>query len=172
MLEKVKKGINKGLLSASVISSTYLEIGKIKGKMEKEKEEINQCFSELGNQIYELWKADSMDMSVIDNICKKIQSKETAVETYVQEIVRLEEEKERVLKKENRLDTETYIRCQTCGGKNARDGKFCVQCGSALPNISQDEEDNKKTCSCGAVCGSDAKFCTVCGKLLLEEDIK
>ena len=79
MLEKVKKGINKGLLSASVISSTYLEIGKIKGKMEKEKEEINQCFSELGNQIYELWKADSMDMSVIDNICKKIQSKERCV---------------------------------------------------------------------------------------------
>ena len=75
MLEKIKGSINKGLLSASVNSSTFFEIEKIKGKAEKEKSEIKQLFSELGKQVYELWKADHFDPTVINSICERVQGK-------------------------------------------------------------------------------------------------
>lgn len=51
MLEKVKVGINKGILSASVNSDVYLEMEKVKGRLVKEKGEIEQALNEMEKQI-------------------------------------------------------------------------------------------------------------------------
>lgn len=51
MLEKVKDGINKGILSASVNFGAYLEMEKVKGRLVKEKGEIEQTLNEMGKQI-------------------------------------------------------------------------------------------------------------------------
>lgn len=70
MLEKVKIGINKGILSASVNTGTYLEIEKIKGSVKTETAVIEESFNQLGKLIYNLWKTDNLDISEIDIPCK------------------------------------------------------------------------------------------------------
>ncbi|MBR9952053.1 hypothetical protein KE531_00160 [Eubacteriaceae bacterium Marseille-Q4139] len=171
MLEKIKGSINKGLLSASVNSSTFFEIEKIKGKAEKEKSEIKQLFSELGKQVYELWKADHFDPTVINSICERVQGKELTLDTYQKEIEHLEAERSRVLREANMQAEKSSASCPVCGATNTMGGKFCVHCGALLPDFSSNPKcGTKKICSCGATNSQSAKFCISCGKSLLEEE--
>lgn len=167
MLDKVKNGINKGILSASVNTSTYLEIEKIKGSVKTETAAIEESFNQLGKLIYGLWKTDNLDISEIDIPCKEIQEKEGMIQMYQNRIAQLEIERDRALGKTSNSSSPQRL-CPVCGAQNVATGKFCIQCGAELTTPSGSERIvSKKTCSCGAICNIDAKFCTSCGKTFL-----
>ena len=97
MLEKVKAGINKGILSASVSSGTYLEIEKIKGKIENEKKAVENALDVLGRNLYQHWKEKTLESLDIDQHCMNIESHYANIYSFQLHIKRLEEEKNKIL---------------------------------------------------------------------------
>ncbi|MCF2705353.1 zinc ribbon domain-containing protein [Enterocloster clostridioformis] len=165
MLERVKGEINKGILSASINTSTYLAIEKIKGNLKKEKVATEGAFNQLGKLIYELWKTGNLNISELDMPCEEIHEKETNIQMYQSKITQLELERDSILGKSN-SNVPLQKLCPVCRMQNVATGKFCIQCGTEFTTPLENEEtvNEKKFCSCGAVCNIDAKFCTSCGK--------
>lgn len=54
------------------------------------------------------------------------------------------------------------VRCHKCNRENARDAKFCSQCGTAL-------QKSKQCPRCGELNDPDAKFCDDCGTAFSEQ---
>lgn len=167
MLEKVKAGINKGILSASVSSGTYLEIEKIKGKIENEKKAVENALDVLGRNLYQHWKEKTLESLDIDQHCMNIESHYANIYSFQLHIKRLEEEKNKILGKDCTLVTETQqIICSKCGNPTPKNGKFCLQCGDELIKEEQENDENIKVCSCGNKCKNTDKFCIKCGSAL------
>jgi uncharacterized membrane protein YvbJ len=63
-------------------------------------------------------------------------------------------------------------KCSNCGSALSQDSKFCMRCGSPVPEKAEPETVKKKTqpdaselkCpSCGSALSQDSKFCSRCG---------
>ena len=118
MLEKVKAGINKSLVSANVNVSTFLEIEKVKAKIGKEKTGIQNSLNELGKHVFESWKMDSLDLSELIEKCQEIHLKEKLINDLQKEAEDIEAEKLRLLAKEKENASDSKIRCQRCRALN------------------------------------------------------
>ena len=59
------------------------------------------------------------------------------------------------------------IKCPNCGQKAKPTDKFCGECGTTLPQIIEENEEEIKVCpACGSVCNSGGQFCENCGSAL------
>lgn len=167
MLEKVKVGINKGILSASVRSGTYLEIEKVKGKIGIEKKAVESALDELGRNLYQHWKEGTLDNLDINQYCMNIEMHFANIDSFQLDIKSLEEEKNKILGKDSVLAREAQrVVCSKCGNLAPTNGKFCLQCGEELIKEEQQSDENIKICSCGNKCKSTDKFCMKCGSAL------
>ena len=170
MLERVKAGIIRGILSASVNSGTYLEIEKIKGKISNEEKSIETSIVELGQLVYEKWTIEQLDISELEERCRSIAEKQKNILAFQEEIQRLEVEKNRILGKENSTNSAvSTIPCAKCGTQNPASGKFCLQCGAEL-KAEAIADENTVLCSCGNKCKVTDKFCMKCGKVIQKEE--
>ncbi len=165
MLEKVKAGINKGILSASVNSGTYLEIEKIKGKISNEQRSIEASVVKLGEFVYEKWCQKKLEIEELEVYCQKLAEHHQNIRLFQEEIERLEAEKNRILGKEEAgVVSNSQVVCPTCGALTPSTGKFCLQCGNELKVESIQEE--RVICTCGNKCKPTDKFCIKCGRAL------
>lgn len=168
MFAKLKKNLDKSLVTVSVKSSTYLESEKLKAKIENLQADSAMQLQIMGNQIYDNWKGTKqIDDNYIHEVCKKVLDNETEITLYESKIQELLTEQEKILNTtamigtEGELEKEEGIRC-SCGYMNDENAKFCKVCGNKLekPAIV-----TKKVCPyCNTVIESEAKFCVECGK--------
>lgn len=161
MLEKLKKSIDRGVVAAGVQSTTYLESGKLRSKIDHVEAAIQQVKSELGQTVYENWKNGVDNTAYIEGVCGDIRSLEQEIEGYQAQIAALQAEKERVLNGGASAAGEVGgLRC-SCGQVNSADAKFCAGCGKPLEAPQQPAE---RVCvSCGGALAEDAQFCPNCG---------
>lgn len=55
-----------------------------------------------------------------------------------------------------------YKSCPACGMQNSLEARFCVNCGTAIPE--KGETETKKTCAvCGSAVSGDSYYCGNCG---------
>ena len=118
------------------------QVNTLKEQIEKNKEEIQSQYTDLGIAYYRIHGND--ETAEFQNICQEIASKYRAIEQMKQEILNLT------------LTEENAKICPECGSKNEKDSVFCGECGCKLP------EEN--VCpNCGAQVDEGAKFCIYCG---------
>lgn len=163
MLEKLKKNIDKGIVSVSVKSSAYLEGEKLKAKISNIREEMEDSLKQMGEQVYRTWKEKQViDEAYITEVCQRVLGKEEEAEGYMAQKEQLEAEKERILKRPGRLESlqaEQGCIC-SCGNVNEAGAKFCRFCGKKLEKA----EEELRTCpQCGSPLEKEAKFCVQCG---------
>ncbi|WP_151075055.1 zinc ribbon domain-containing protein [Flintibacter sp. KGMB00164] len=159
MLEKLRNSLDKGIVTIGVKSSTYLEIGKLKAKIEAVKSNVDKATFELGNSVFSYWVNNDgeIDCRRIEEACKNISELQREITRYQGAIEELEAEKARVLSGENGSLSSNTVTC-SCGQINEQGAKFCLQCGRALASAGL-------SCRfCGYTIEEGAKFCPNCGK--------
>lgn len=164
MIGRIKSGIDKGIASVGVRSSTYLETGKLKTKIETLVGDMEEAFKEMGKTIYVQWKEDTLKVESIETMCGHIKEMEEEVSSYQEQIERLEKERARLLERAEQGKKGATRTC-ACGYENEPSARFCVQCGNALSELSPQTEMH--VCpACGAQIRAGANFCVNCGSRL------
>ena len=159
MLEKIKKSIDRGIVSAGVQSSTYLETGKLRSKIDHLENAISQIKVELGQTVYANWKNGADNTAYIEDVGNRIRGLEQEIEDYQTKILELQAEKDRIISG-GTVEVQGTLIC-SCGQRNSADAKFCTGCGKPVEQTA--EQTGNFCANCGAVVSVDAKFCTNCG---------
>ena len=170
MIEKLKKGLDKSIVSITVKSSTYLEIEKLKAKVSNVEEQILKEKQNLGMDLFEQWKATGeINEDLIKTTFALILEQQKEIASYQEEIVKAEAEKDKILNEGSAPVQSTQpadgVVC-TCGTVNSKEAKFCKGCGKKLEEVKQEEvkTEEKKYCpSCHAPQDPGARFCGECG---------
>lgn len=166
MLGRIKDSIDKGIVSMSVKSSTYLETEKLKTKVENTTGKIKAASMEMGAAVYEQWKVGAVKMDYIETMCGHMKEMENEIAGYQAQIDKLEQEKAKILGEEENSKAGGCI-C-TCGYRSEPGANFCVHCGKPLPEPGKSSEQ-KKCPVCGMDAESDARFCIGCGNPFVQE---
>lgn len=169
MFGKIKESIDKGIVSVSVKSSTYLEIEKLKTKVGNTAGKMDIAASEMGAAVYSQWKSGSVNMEYIGTVCTYIKELEEEIAVYQAQIGQLEQEKVKILGGDEAVPGTAGcgngITC-ACGYVNEQGARFCINCGKPLLK-SEEPEDTTRACpSCGIEVERGARFCCGCGKPL------
>lgn len=159
MLERLKRGIDKSIVSVGVQSTTYLETGKLKNKIEHVQENIIRASNELGSTIFQQWKDGKISAEYLDTVCKAIREMELEIEGYENQIEALNAEKQKVLSGEISSVANTTV-C-SCGNRNELGAKFCTGCGKPVTKV--EEAETLRCSSCGSQMEPGTKFCSNCG---------
>lgn len=170
MLERFKSGLDKSLVSVGVSSSTYMEIGKLKAKIENAQKRKSEIVSELGIGVYAQWKEGEIRQEYMENVCIEAQKIELEIQSYENDIRGLEEERDKVLGKGgSQAEPQGKSLC-SCGQYVEVGAKFCAFCGKPIEAVRKEEiqPGGMVTCSCGTVNEAGARFCCGCGKPLSE----
>lgn len=169
MFGKIKESLDKGIITVSVKSSTYLEIEKLKTKVGNVTEKMNLASSEMGRAIYTQWKSGDVDQGYIEAVCGQMREMEEEIEGYQNQIEGLEQEKNKILGKggteRERPEADNGVAC-ACGCLNDAGARFCMQCGNELKASKEPEEAGRTCPSCGMETEAGARFCMGCGKPL------
>lgn len=139
---------------------------KLKSKINQNKTEIDNLYTEIGKKVYEKHvKQEDIDIkSELEEECTKIDVLSAEIETYLNEI----------------LECKNKKKCTNCFVEIDKDTKFCPSCGTKQPEILEKVEeetveisdDEKKCIKCSAILKSDSKFCQFCGAKQQEESVK
>lgn len=135
MFNRIKDSIDRGIVSVSVKSSTYLGVEKLKTKVENVTIELGNAAAEMGAAVYEQWKAGAVSMEYVENVCGHMKKLEEEIEEYQRQIQELEKEKQKILGGEgqgNVKQTEEQNNVCVCGLRNEAGARFCIQCGKPL----------------------------------------
>lgn len=155
---------------------------EVRKKQDEEKKllmELSEMFKELGEKVYEAEKGDWK--STYYASCMGIESKKNELE---------ELRRQKTVQKQmsicqscgNSVSDEALFcpscgnkiirnkadrKCPNCGQKAKATDKFCGECGTTLPQIIEENEEEIKVCpACGSVCNSGGQFCENCGSAL------
>lgn len=155
------KGISKKV--SDVAESTYKTVADKSGKLVEEaklklrtnelESDIEKIYIELGEAVYEQYKAGQDVGKEASKSCKQV---------------------EKMLKEIKKMDTKIlYMKnlrvCENCLDTIGVDNKFCPTCGEKQKAVKIKEEkkeevaENKVCPECETVHGLDVNFCTKCG---------
>lgn len=164
MFGRIKDSIDKGIISMSVKSSTYVETEKLKTKVENTAGKIKAASTEMGAAVYEQWKAGAVKMDYVETMCGHMKEMENEIAGYQAQIDKLEQEKAKILGADESTEIGIVKIC-TCGCANGSAAKFCVQCGKTLKGTNN-QTKNEVCPVCGMEREPGAKFCVGCGNPL------
>lgn len=95
-------------------SSDMVEITKLNGSISQEKEKIRKTYREIGEAVYEQYKAGN-DLGMGEK-CSQIGEYEAKIKELEQNI----------------LEIKNAMKCPSCGTEVTADTAFCPQCGAKL----------------------------------------
>lgn len=78
-LNKVGKTATAAANKAGNKASEMIEVGKLKGKISSQKQDINTAKRDIGEYCYELFKDEKIDDDRIKELCAKIEAAESAI---------------------------------------------------------------------------------------------
>lgn len=182
IIQKMKSELNKGVVTASVTSSTMIEVTKLNTFISGLKTSRNETLQQLGAFVYEVERKIRQDDSEAKKaLISKLIDTDQKIQEREEQIEKLKNDKAEILSGIGRstsqavsiaASTPTHIasqvRCAACGAALKVNGKFCGGCGSsmniAMPPQSEPYQDKEiRFCGCGEELRFDALFCGKCG---------
>lgn len=159
--KKVGASAEKTYAAAKDKSEKLIEEAKLNIIIADKESEIKEIYQEMGNIIYDSYKAGEKTAPKYVKKCKMIEKINKKIEEMSTEINHLK----------------GFRKCNECSEIINIDDKFCINCGKEQKAIKvklkekKESKENKeeekkatKACkSCGQVASSDVKFCSKCG---------
>lgn len=125
---KLKKNIDKGILTVSEKSSLLVETAKIRGQIAKLEEQNNMLLLELGANVYLAYGNEPLDEEFMAEKVAEIAEVEAALNEKLAELQALNEAD----KAEPMPEVEVEAVTCECGAELQPDSKFCMNCGKRL----------------------------------------
>jgi len=144
-MEDFFSGIGKKLSGAARTvqerTKDGVEITKLMSEIRSANNELQRQYLELGKMSYAVHEGNA-DGAELEALCDGIRALLNQIES-------LNNAKEKI---------QRQGRCPNCGAVMSADARFCVSCGTKMP-----EEPKAETCpQCGAARVPGARFCTTC----------
>lgn len=164
-LDKLKKGIDKGLTTVTVKSKEMLETTQLRGQLRELQDQKRETLEELGNVVYTLFTQGTLDQEQ-----GRVHEKCTALVTVDQKIREKEEEIRQVqLRAQQALGksaTPPVTQCK-CSADLYEGTKFCASCGKPVEDVIRQPKMQDVSVSMCPQCRGElpigAKFCGACG---------
>ena len=119
--------LKKGVSDTTALAKVTVEINRLKLQVSSKKKEISEFQTNIGVLVYEQY-TDTVDrQDEIAAICDQIQEKYSEIETILEKIGELSDEKKCV-----------------CGSTVARSTRFCPECGHKFTETESQSMNNKQ----------------------------
>lgn len=133
----IKDTFSKGITAINVKTSSMLEHNKINTHISTLESEIALLKSKVGNILWESWKNDAFDISLVEDILLTINNKMDEIENQKRRAEEIRIEEQQILGTSSNVQIQAhssggYIFCSNCGAKLVVGVKFCTKCGSLL----------------------------------------
>ena len=146
MFEKLEEKLTKLRNSVKSGASNFTENISLNSKIDDAKKSIATMYGEIGEKFYTENK-DAAPAGYEESFAK-IKESFAAIDSYAEQI-----------KKISGIRT-----CPNCGADVAKDYRFCIACGTKMPEEEKPANDGKLVCEkCGAEAEEGALFCINCG---------
>lgn len=159
----LKKTIDKGVITATVKSGTYIETNKLKSQIQNLNSELQSMKLSMANAVYQIWLASLKRQEEINNGCTTIDESKDIIAIQQEEIknscfaINEKENMKKALYQE--IDTIKNNEKAVLGEKGEKGEKAVV--------VKESQPVLVRHCaSCGRANNETAKFCARCGNPL------
>ena len=83
MLGKLKDKLDRGIATVSVKSESMVETSRIKSQIQNYQRQQTTLITQLGNEMYAMWKAGEMNRERFEQVCKEIYGEEYNRSQYI-----------------------------------------------------------------------------------------
>ncbi len=137
MLEKLKNTFDRGIATVSVKSESMVEISRIKAQIQGLQKQQTALIHQLGGEMYEMWKAGTLNRERFEQVCGEICGIEKAIDEQNRRMEQVRAEEKQLLGTQPVATAEAAqaapgMFCPACGVKNQAGARFCVSCGNKL----------------------------------------
>lgn len=137
MLEKLKSTFDRGIATVSVKSESMVEMSRIKSQIQGLQKQQAALISQLGGEMYEMWKAGTMNRERFEQVCGDISAVEQSIDELNRRMEQVRAEEQQLLGTQPAASAQAApqtpgLFCPSCGAKNQAGARFCVNCGSKL----------------------------------------
>lgn len=137
VFSKIKSGVNRGITTISVKSSSALEKSKIKTHIETLNREIERERNVSGEEAYKLWSEGTTDFSSVFAHFETMKAKYDEIDALNAELAAIDERDNQILGNnapvvEAPVSNTPKVFCTQCGAQCEANVKFCTKCGNKI----------------------------------------
>lgn len=140
MLEKLKNTFDRGIATVSVKSESMVEMSRIKAQIQNLQRQQAALTTQLGSELYEMWKAGNLDQERIEAVCGEISACEQGVAEQNRRMEQVRKEEQQLLGVQPvqqqapsaQPSAQQGLFCPSCGMQNSVGAKFCISCGTKI----------------------------------------
>ncbi len=130
MLEKLKNTFDRGIATVSVKSESMVEMSRIKAQIQNLQRQQTALTAQLGSELYEMWKAGTLDQERIEAVCGEISACEQGIMEQNRRMEQVRREEQQLLGVQPSAPQGLF--CPSCGMRNPAGAKFCIGCGTKI----------------------------------------
>ena len=130
MLEKLKNTFDCGIATVSVKSESMVEMSRIKAQIQNLQRQQTALTAQLGSELYEMWKAGTLDQERIEAVCGEISACEQGIMEQNRRMEQVRREEQQLLGVQPVQQQGLF--CPSCGMQNSAGAKFCISCGTKI----------------------------------------
>lgn len=140
MLEKLKNTFDRGIATVSVKSESMVEMSRIKAQIQNLQRQQAALTAQLGGELYEMWKAGSVDQERLEAVCGEISACEQGIDEQNRRMEQVRKEEQQLLGVQPAQQQASAAQpsasqglfCPSCGMQNPAGAKFCIGCGTKI----------------------------------------
>ncbi len=166
MLGKLKDKLDRGIATVSVKSESMVETSRIKSQIQNYQRQQTALITQLGNEMYAMWKAGEMNRERFEQVCKEIYGFEQAIAEQNRRIEQIRVEEQQLLGTQPMpIPPQTPQQMpQQMPAQSQMPQQMSAQQAPGAPVSMQAQPASARLCpACGKPVPADALFCVECG---------
>jgi hypothetical protein len=129
LFDKVKQGVDKGILIVSVRSKEAFDTVKLKSQIGDLRRRRRNALEDLGNAVYEMFRSDkSFDEEKIGAKCEMIAGLDGQIRGYEEQLMLIHIRAEETLSRPKALQKPKVVTVCECGAEIHEGVQFCGKC--------------------------------------------
>lgn len=170
MLGKLKDKLDRGIATVSVKSESMVETSRIKSQIQNYQRQQTALITQLGNEMYAMWKAGEMNRERFEQVCKEIYGFEQAIAEQNRRIEQIRIEEQQLLGTQpmpQQMPAQPQMpqqMPQQMPAQSQMPQQMSAQQAPGAPVSMQAQPASARLCpACGKPVPADALFCVECG---------